>query len=151
MKVAIQRRSKMPNFELNTNTMHWCIMKTLSLEQMFNTFIRYGHKSHFILGTSCVSAELLHHFLTCNQSLRKLQKKKTNLMKGHGFNQNRFHVCIFIHLCWGDFGQENVTGEKFIIPKKNIHPWVTSKRHHLSLTFSQNGAFGLLELKRTYQ
>ena len=43
MKVAIQRRSKMPNFELNTNTMHWCIMKTLSLEQMFNTFIRYCH------------------------------------------------------------------------------------------------------------
>lgn len=41
MKMAILRRSKMPNFDLNANTMYWCVNKTITLERMFETFIRY--------------------------------------------------------------------------------------------------------------
>jgi len=43
MRMTILRRSKMPNFELNTTTMHWCLGKTLSLERMFETFISTGN------------------------------------------------------------------------------------------------------------
>ena len=43
MKMAILRRSKMPNFDLNANTMYWCVNKTLTLERMFETFISTGN------------------------------------------------------------------------------------------------------------